>query len=248
MCLAREVDHEPQVTVFIRVKGKMLLLDQVAQAIGLILGLLNGVFIIALGMGWLNDRRHEKSKLHSVEPTDDYDIDAFLKHLKKGSFADVQRVLETGELLPPQTLMLNSLNDVTLASLSSRGSNKNRSSGPPQATPVYSVPLFHLKTAQVMGDEGEETVHINFEGKTLILKCRAEDDAVYIASGFCNLAKKLGSSQFVEELLSAPTVTPSESGTLDTLTSAATTIFMVPVMPIYAALNALESPPKKPSE
>jgi hypothetical protein len=227
----------------------MPVIDQIAQAVGLILGLLNGLFIISLGMGWLNDHRQEKSKLHAVEASDEFDVEAFLRHLKKGTFVDVQRVMESGELLDPQTLMLNSVNDVVLASLSSRGSNKNRSPQATAPTPAYSVPLFHLKSAQVMGDDGEETVHITFEGKTLILKCKAEDDAVYIAGGFCNLAKKLSSdSHFCEELLSAPTVTPSESGTLDTITSAATTIFMVPVMPIYAALHAMESTPKKSSE
>lgn len=223
------------------------LLDQTVLAVGLILGLINGFLLICMAIGKIPyvgstdvvpiSSSPVKSKSFGVYTNHNFDINSFLRHLRKGTF-EVRKVSEDGTLSHVFSLLLTVDNSVVLESKISPKSTVEETN----SAPIFK--LFNLKGAQVMEQDDVVRIMVAFDDQTMALSCEAEDDIMFIAQGFLQLAIKLKEDRkFVEELLcDAPLLdTPEKNTSLGMITSVATTILSVPVMPLYGILKALES-------
>ena len=129
------------------------------------------------------------------------------------------------------------------------GDTQDGAASPPvggKHAPPCSWQLNHLTDAQVMEDDEEPMMHISFgEQESLVLHCKAEDDLCFLAKGFHILAIRLADPNFAEEFLTNigeemdKPMPPVNS--MKQVIDLSISLFQIPAMPIYAAINALSA-------
>lgn len=194
----------------------------------------------------------EKSSksVFTVSRDESFDLASFLRHLRKGTF-EVQEV-RGGIPGAPKSLLLTSNNEITLVGKSpppSSSAAPSSSSSEKEEEPAAVYQLNHLLHAQVMEENDEPRIYVDFnDQQSLVLACEAEDDLCFIAKGFHMLAIRLaGDASFVEDLLTAgdedlpPVLSPPTP--MKQVLDISTTVLSIPVMPIYGLIGAFSGNP-----